>query len=135
MKENSGQGYEIVNIHGGESTIVPNFIEILTMIKDYGYPEVSLQTNARTLKDKEFTQQLIDLNVKTFVTSFHTTSAAEMADLANVDENWLEEIIEGIKNAKELGAKVRTNTVVYKKNVDQLVDIMKFIFKGDYVRV
>lgn len=138
LKENSGKGYEIVNIHGGESTIVPVFIEVLTMIKEYGYPEVSLQTNARTLKDKEFTKQLVDLNVKTFVTSFHTTSAKEMADLANVEETWLGEIIQGIKNAKELGAKVRTNTVVYKKNVDQLVDIMKFIvneLKVDHINI
>lgn len=129
LNENSNKGYEIVNIHGGESTIVPDFIEILTKIKELGYPQVSLQTNARTLRDREYARQLVDLNVKTFVTSFHTTSPKEMAELANVDEEWLSDIIQGIKNAKELGAKVRTNTVVYKKNMHQLKEIMEYIVK------
>lgn len=138
LRENSSKGYEIVNIHGGESTIVDDFIEILEKIKELGYPQVSLQTNARTLKDKAFTKQLIDLNVKTFVTSFHTTSAKEMSELANVDEKWLGEIIQGIKNAKELGAKVRTNTVVYKKNMHNLKEIMEYIvteLKVDHINI
>lgn len=72
LEENAGKGYEIINIHGGEATIVTDFIEILEKIKELGYPQVSLQTNARTLKDMDFAKQLVDLNVKTFVTSFHT---------------------------------------------------------------
>ena len=127
LEENAGKGYEIINIHGGEATIVDGFIPILNKIKELGYPEVSLQTNARTLKDYDFTKKLFDLNVKTFVTSFHTTDAKEMAWLADVEETWLGEIIQGIKNAKAVGARVRTNTVVYNHNKNNLLDIMKYI--------
>lgn len=133
LQENAARGYEIINIHGGEATIVHNFIPILIKIKELGYPQVSLQTNARTLKDYGFAKQLVDLNVKTFVVSFHTTDPVEMAWLADVDENWLGEVIQGIKNVKSLGARVRTNTVVYKNNVDKLMDIMKFIVKELHV--
>lgn len=138
LKENSNKGYEVVNIHGGESTIVEGFIDILTMIKELGYPQVSLQTNGKTLSDKDYAKRLIDLNVKTFVTSFHTTSPAEMADLANVPESWLGEIVQGIKNVKDMGAKVRTNTVVYKNNVNHLNEIMRFIvneLKVDHINI
>ena len=79
LEENAGKDYEIINIHGGEATIVNSFIDILKKIKELGYPQVSLQTNARTLKDYDFVKQLVELNVKTFVTSFHTTDAKEMA--------------------------------------------------------
>lgn len=127
LQENANKGYEIINIHGGEATIVHEFVPILEKIKELGYPAVSLQTNARTLKDMEFAKQLVDLNVKKFITSFHTTDPAEMAWLADVDESWLGEIIQGIKNVKSLGAHVRTNTVVYKHNMDHLIEIMKFI--------
>lgn len=127
LEENAGKGYEIINIHGGEATILNDFIEILTKIKELGYPQVSLQTNARTLKDMDYAKQLYDLNVKTFVTSFHTNDPVEMASLADVDEEWLGEIIQGIRNVKELGARVRTNTVVYKNNIENFKEIMEYI--------
>lgn len=127
LEENSNKGYEVVNIHGGEPTIIPEFIEILARIKELGYPEVSLQTNGRTLMDYNFAEKLSDYNVKTFVISFHNIDRMEIADLANVDEEWLGETVQGIKNAKAVGSKVRTNTVVYKNNIINLREIMKFI--------
>lgn len=138
LEENQNMGYELINIHGGEPTIIKDFIDILTKIKELGYPEVSLQTNARTLKDKEFAKLLVDLNVKTFVTSFHTMDPQEMSDLASVDDEWLGEIIQGIKNVKELGAHVRTNTVVYKKNMHMLNEVMEYIvteLKVDHINI
>lgn len=138
LEENSNKGYEIVNIHGGECTILHDFIDILTKIKELGYREVSLQTNARTLHDMEYAKKLVDLNVKTFVVSFHTINPQEMADLANVSEEWLGEIIEGIGNVKKLGAKVRTNTVVYKNNMYRLKEIMKYIveeLQADHINI
>lgn len=129
LEENAGKGYKIINIHGGEATIVQDFITILKKIKELGYPEVSLQTNAYTLKDYDFAKQLVDLNVKTFVTSFHTTDPEEMAWLADVDNTWWGGIVQGIKNVKSLGARVRTNTVIYKHNVDKVMEIMEFIVK------
>ena len=138
LEENSGKGYETINIHGGEATILPDFIEILTKIKELGYPEVSLQTNGRTLMDYQFAKQLTELDVKTFIISFHTTDPKEMAWLADVDEGWLGEIIEGIKNVKSLGAKVRTNTVLYKNNLDDFQKTTKFIVEeldADHVNI
>ena len=129
LEENSNKGYEVVNIHGGEPTIVPEFLDILDRIKTLGYPQVSLQTNGRTLKDLDFAKQLADYNVKTFVISFHNIDKMEIADLANVNEEWLGEIIQGIKNAKAVGARVRTNTVVYKNNLANLKEIIDFIVK------
>lgn len=138
LEENAGKGYEIINIHGGEATLLPEFIPILVKIKELGYPQVSLQTNAHTLKDIEFARQLVDLNVKTFVISFHTEDPVEMADLADVDVNWLGEVIQGIKNVKSLGANIRTNTVVYKTNMYQLDRVIKYIvddLKVDHVNI
>lgn len=138
LEENAGKGYEIINIHGGEATLVHEFIPILKKIKELGYPQVSLQTNARTLMDMEFAKKLVDLNVKTFIISFHTNDPAEMADLADVDITWLGEIIQGIKNVKSLGAKVRTNTVVYKANMHKLDKIIEYIvneLKVDHINI
>lgn len=127
LEENSNKGYEVVNIHGGEPTIVPEFLEILDRIKRLGYPQVSLQTNGRTLMNLDFARQLADYNVKTFVISFHNIDKTEIANLASVNEEWFGEIVQGIKNAKVVGSRVRTNTVVYKNNLSNFREIMRFI--------
>ncbi len=129
LEENQNRGYEVVNIHGGEATLIPEFIEILELIKKLNYPEVSLQTNGKNLSDYEFTKQLYDLNVKTFVISFHHIDKEEVADLADVDKTWLTNIVQGIKNAKKVGAKVRTNTVIYKNNLNILNNIFEYLIK------
>ncbi|HEY6252753.1 MAG TPA: radical SAM protein, partial [Candidatus Angelobacter sp.] len=54
LEANAGQGWDAVNLHGGEATIHPRFIEILEMIRRLDYPEVHLQTNAIKLADAGF---------------------------------------------------------------------------------
>lgn len=126
LEENAGKGYENVNIHGGEATVLPEFPEILQKIKELGYPQVSLQTNGRKMADFEYTKMLYDLGVKLFVISMHGKDAAQHDYVTRVDGSF-DEAIQGIKNAKLVGAKVRTNTVVYKNNINDLSEIAKMI--------
>ncbi len=75
LKANANKGYETVNLHGGEPTIVPELIEILDMINDLGYASISIQTNGRKLRDYAFTKSLIERNVDVFVISLHGKDA------------------------------------------------------------
>jgi len=122
LEENAGNGYERVNIHGGEATVLDEFFDILEKIKELGYPEVSLQTNARKLADMEYAKRAYELGVKLFVVSVHGKDAAQHDFVTQVPGSFDEAIL-GIKNVKAIGAKVRTNTVVYKNNIDSLTEI------------
>lgn len=122
LEENANKGYQSVNIHGGEPTVLENFIDILERIKELGYPEVSLQTNGRNMANLKYTKKLYENNVKLFVVSLHGKDAAQQ-DYVTQESGSFEQAIAGIRNAKLLGAKVRTNTVVYKDNIDSLTDI------------
>jgi MoaA/NifB/PqqE/SkfB family radical SAM enzyme len=126
LEENVGQGCESVNIHGGEATILEDFLSILDKIRSLGYPQVSLQTNARKLADPDYAQEVYNRGVKLFVVSMHGRNAAEH-DEATREPGSFEQAIAGIRNVKSLGAKVRTNTVVYKGNHSVLTDIVQFI--------
>ncbi|EGD47004.1 Radical SAM domain protein [Ruminiclostridium papyrosolvens DSM 2782] len=126
LEENAKNGYESVNIHGGEPTIIPELILILDKIKALGYPTVSLQTNARMLSNIEFTKELATRGVDLFVVSIHGKDA-NMHDFFTTVEGSFEEAVKGIKNVKALGKKVRTNTVVCKQNYSQLKDIINFV--------
>ncbi len=126
LEENANQGYESVNIHGGEATVLDDFEDILKMIQDLNYKEVSLQTNGRKLSDFDYAKRLYELGVKLFVVSMHGKDAAQH-DFITQEAGSFNEAMEGIRNAKRLGAKVRTNTVVYKNNIDSLTEIANLI--------
>ena len=115
LEKHQGQGYEAVNIHGGEATIRKDFLIILEKIKEYGYPRVILQTNARRLADLNFTRQTVNLGVDLFVVSIHGNNPQIHDGITKVPGS-LEQAVQGIRNIKSLGAKVRTNTVASRLN-------------------
>lgn len=120
--ENANQGYESVNFHGGEPTIHPRLFDLLEIVKTLGYPEVQIQTNGRKLKNFEFTKRLSESNVRLLVISLHGFRPETQDLLAQVNGGFVE-TIEGIRHAKNLGIKVRTNTVLTMQNIDELNDL------------
>jgi len=119
LKENSGKGFEIVNLHGGEPTTHPKFIDTLLLIQKLGYREVHLQTNGLKLAVKGFTQKLIDMGVSRFIVSLHGDSD-EVQDRQTGTTGGYKKTLEGIRNIKLSGGYVRTNTVITTQNVNRL---------------
>lgn len=128
IKESQLEGYKKVNIHGGEPTESEVLLEILDYICECGFEEVTMQTNARKLSDKNFARELVARKVNLFVVSLHGVDA-EMHEWATTVQGSFDEAIQGIKNVLSLGASVRTNTVICKKNFNRLSEIVKFISK------
>ncbi len=122
--ENSDDGYESVNMHGGEPTIHPRLFDLLTAIELLGYPRVEIQTNGRRLKDQAFVDRLAAKNVQKFVISLHGADAG-VQDLLAQAPGGFDETVEGIRNAKRAGIAVRTNTVMTKMNAGQLGNIVR----------
>jgi MoaA/NifB/PqqE/SkfB family radical SAM enzyme len=126
LEENAGQGYDGVNIHGGEPTTRRDFLEILTAIRDFGYPTVILQTNGRKLSRADFAEACVGLGVKKFVVSVHG-STSEVHDAITQVPSSLRHAVHGIRNVKALGTHVRTNTVVSQLNYTDVPDIASLI--------
>jgi MoaA/NifB/PqqE/SkfB family radical SAM enzyme len=122
LHENAGNGYEAVNLHGGEATIHPRFLDTLALIRDLGYPEVHLQTNAIALSKPEFAQRVVDLGVTLFIISLHGHTP-DVQDSQTGTPGGLERTLAGIRNVKQRGARVRTNTVITRQNVASLPSI------------
>lgn len=123
LRANAGQSYDVVNIHGGEATVHPRFLETLEAIRDLGYGEVHLQTNGITIAAMEFARRLVSLGVTLFIVSLHGDSAALQDELTDTPGGF-DKTIQGIRNAKQLDAKVRTNTVITRQNVARLSAIV-----------
>jgi MoaA/NifB/PqqE/SkfB family radical SAM enzyme len=92
-------------------------------MKDLGYSEIYMQTNGRRLKDLKFVSKLMSLNLKLFIISIHGLTA-QMHDSLTRTQGGFAETIQGIKNVKQLGGSIRTNTVITKQNIQELPDIV-----------
>lgn len=125
LRSNAGQGWASVNLHGGEPTIHPRFIEILQTIRNLAYPEVLLQTNGIRLADAEFASKIVDLGVTKFIVSLHGDTP-EMHDSQTGTPGGFIRTIQGIRNVKARYAHVRTNTVITRQNLSRLSEICRF---------
>jgi MoaA/NifB/PqqE/SkfB family radical SAM enzyme len=122
LDHHRGDGYEAVNLHGGEPTIHPHFLDTLEYIHKLGYPEVHLQTNGIKLANRGFVEQLIAHGVRKFIISLHGDSP-DVHDSQTHTKGGFSKTISGIRNVKELGAHVRTNTVITAQNLIHLTKI------------
>jgi MoaA/NifB/PqqE/SkfB family radical SAM enzyme len=121
---NADEGFESLNLHGGEPTILPRLMELLDTARTFGYPRVEIQTNGRRLKDPEFVQALKDRGVELFVISLHGADSHIQDNLTQTPGGFAE-TIEGIRNAKRAGITVRVNTVLTRMNMNQLGNICR----------
>lgn len=125
LNDNKDKDYNMVNIHGGEPTLVDELPVVLDEIRNAGYKAVSIQTNARRFSNMEFAKDICSRGAELMVVSLHGCNKETHDAITNVDGSF-EEAVKGIKNIKSLGKKVRTNTVVCLRNKDQIVDIIKY---------
>jgi len=122
LRENADKGFEAVNIHGGEPTIRRDFLEILDEIRELGYPAVLLQTNGRKLAHMSYARTVVEKGVGLFIVSMHGATGLTQ-DRISKSLGSFEQAVKGIRNVKELGVKIRTNSVVCKDNFTELPDI------------
>ncbi|WP_377268734.1 radical SAM protein [Peterkaempfera sp. SMS 1(5)a] len=121
---NADEGFDSLNLHGGEPTILPRLMELLETASVFGYPEVQIQTNGRRLKDRGFVDKLKERGVRLFVISLHGADS-HVQDCLTQTPGGFAETIEGIRNAKAAGIQVRVNTVITRMNMGQLGNICR----------
>lgn len=122
LRENSDQGFMVVNLHGGEPLVSPIIDKILIEIKKNQYPSIHMQTNGILLSDNRLAKKYVDLGVDKFIISYHADSDTTSKFLTE-RENVHKMVNKAIVNLKNLGAKIRTNTVINTFNVSKLSEI------------
>ena len=108
-----------VNIHGGEPTLRPDFLELLAQIRTRGYQRVILQTNAIRMSNQAYAEAVHRIGVDVFVCGFH---AADPATAARITRNpkAYDLALRGFERIKQGGATLRVTTVVCAENVTDL---------------
>ena len=111
-------GIKEVDLSGGESAVSPDWFTILDYCKDK-FRSISCLSHGGKFANMDFLKESRDRGLKEILFSLHG-STAEVHDEITGRKGSFDRILQGIRNAKELGMIVRTNTTVYYRNYHQL---------------
>ena len=104
---------------GGEVTIRPDFIELVKYAKDLGFRKIQVQTNGRMLAYKKFAERTVAAGANEFSPAVHGHTP-ELHDYLTRAEGSFKQSVQSIKNLKELGQYVITNSVITRSNFRHL---------------
>ncbi len=117
-------GADKVYFTGGETTIRPDFLELLSYVKEKGL-KTGLQTNGRAFSITGFADKVMhiapDINIEIAV--HH--SEPEIHDKVTRVSGSAEQTLEGINNLMNRGAKITLKTVVTRFNHSNLKDLVQ----------
>ena len=126
MDEAYQQGKREVVFTGGEPTLHPNFLELVSSAKNKGFNEIQIQTNGRLFAYDDFCLKTIQAGANQFGPALHGSNA-KIHDFLTGAEGSFNQTIQGIKNLKKLNQYVLTNTVITTKNYKFLPQIARLL--------
>lgn len=111
---------------GGEPTVRRDLPELVACARDLGYRTIQIQTNGRMFAHRSYARRLVDCGANEFSPALHGHLAA-LHDYLTAAPGAFSQTLAGIRNLKELGQVVLTNTVVTKPNYRHLPDVVRLL--------
>ncbi|GAI13770.1 unnamed protein product, partial [marine sediment metagenome] len=128
------RGAEYLEMIGGEVTIRPDILEIISFAKNLGFETIMMATNGRMYSYKDFTRKIFQAGLNSLIFSIHGHNA-KLHDYLTQAPGSFKQLNKGVKNVKEiireLGLKritLGTNTTIVKQNYKYLPQIGQFIY-------
>lgn len=107
---------------GGEVTIRKDLLELVSYAKSLGYRIIQIQTNGRMLAYRKACEDLIAAGANEFSPALHG-HIESLHDYLTNSPGSFRQTVRAIKNLKELGQVVITNTVITRSNFRHLPEI------------
>ena len=128
LEEAKRDGAADVVFTGGEPTIRKDIIELVAYAKELGYETIQIQSNGRMFAYKPFCKKIIEAGANEFSPALNG-HIPELHDFLSSSPGAFKQTVQGIKNLRELGQRIITNTVVSKPNYRYLPEIATLFVK------
>jgi len=116
--------YRRVTFTGGEVTLERRLFDYIAYAREHGgFEHMRLQTNGRLLANREFAERLVESGIDEFFVSLHGHDAASQ-DYISQRPGSFDEAMAGLRNLRDLGVCIMTNTVITSLNVKALARIV-----------
>lgn len=125
LLEHRTQGIELLDLDGGEPTLVPHLPELLGWARDAGFRTINVTTNGRLLSSRRKARALLSAGLTELLVSLHGPTAAIHDPLVSAPGAFVQTLA-GLDNALELappGVSVGVNTTVAKTNLAHLQEL------------
>ena len=107
---------------GGEVTVRRDLVELVAYAKSLGYRVIQIQTNGRMLAYRRLCEDLIAAGANEFSPALHG-HVPDLHDSLTRCPGSFAQTVRSIRNLKELGQIVLTNTVITRSNYRHLAEI------------
>lgn len=136
VDENRRSGkYQRLILTGGEVTLEKRLFDFLQLARDSGsFRHVRVQTNARRLADAAYARSLAEAGVDELFVSIHGHDAATHDDITQRPGSFAE-LLAGLRNARALGQRLITNTVMTRRNVRSLPALVPLAIEHGVARM
>lgn len=123
-----GRGTTYLEFIGGETTIRPDFPELVSFAKSLGFKTLMIATNGRMLSYRDYARKIIAAGLNSVVFSIHGHNAAAH-DALTRSAGSFQQLLKGLANVKELlgAGAVGSNTTIVKQNYKTLPKIGRLI--------
>ncbi len=117
-----------IRITGGEPTIRPDIVKIVSYAKKLGFRQISIETNGRKLHNEKFLEKILDAGVNHFFISIHGHTP-KIHEKVTCAPGSFHETVKGIENLSKTSLYFGINVVITKFNYKHLPEIVKFLRK------
>lgn len=110
---------------GGEPTVHPEFIPILHLLGEMGFPNYGVQTNAMRFDDPRFAADSASAGLSFAIVSLHAPDAP-LSDYITGRPGAFHRTMNGVRNLLDLGVNVVINHVLCVPNLARAVEFINF---------
>jgi LynF/TruF/PatF family peptide O-prenyltransferase len=135
IDENSRLGnHSGIILSGAEVTLKRDLLDYVDYAKKQkNIRHIQIQTNGRTLSDREYCEKIVAHGVDEFYVSINGPDA-KTHDALSRSEGSFSETVSGLENLEEFNVKVITNTVITRLNYDRLKEIAETVSRFKNIR-
>lgn len=126
IKQARKLGKDQIDFTGGEATIHPDFIRLVTLCKELGFNTINVITNGLRFADLSYFEKAKAAGLNEVLLSIHSNHKEVHDELTKVPGSF-DKIIEAAKNAKRLNVKLRINACINNKNYQYVDEYLNFL--------
>jgi hypothetical protein len=119
-------GHRSIMFAVSELTIRPDFLRIVRACRALGFTTIAVVTNGRRFAYADFAKAAVDSGATHFLVSVHGADAKTHQALTRTPDSFAQTCA-GFRNLLACGARVMSNTVVSRRNVDQLPAVISLV--------
>ncbi|NMB75147.1 MAG: radical SAM protein [Myxococcales bacterium] len=124
--EQSRERYDGVVFTGGEPTLHPALVRLISEARRLKYRSIQIQSNGRMFAYRDLCMRLVEAGANEFSPALHG-HRAELHDFLTTVEGSFEQTVAGIRNLKHLGQFIVTNSVITRSNFRHLPQLAELL--------